>query len=235
MASKNSPTSDDWQAALDADDEEAFREAVRPHTDALIAAARHDLDYYADQGFIREGDFTPEEVVGETLIYAWEHRAQRPAQMSLNGWLQGMQYRVLRSLVEEQQQYRENKAISLDEQIPPDERAEGRQERFQYGYQPDAEITWEDVTPGAEPVDIEAPLFTNADTFHLDPDSRHVAMMHDEFEMELSEVASAMRRSVKETAALLSQARTTLHERQAGHDDARDPSEGAPAPPNRET
>ena len=226
----------DWQAVLDRGDRDAFHDLVTPHTEALTAAARHDLDYYAEQGDLHPDDLTPEEVTGEALLYAWEHRAQRPSQMSLLGWLQGTQYRVLRSLVEVQQQYRADKVISLDAPIPPEEAAEGRQERFQYGYhgsQPDAQITWEDVTPGQRPVDIEAPLFTNADTFTLDPDSRHVVMMHDEFEMNLSEVAFAMSQSVKATAALLEQARTTLHERQVAEPPT-EPPDDAPTPPDEE-
>ena len=38
--------------------------------------------------------------------------------------------------------------------------------------------------------------------------------MHDEFEMDLADVAFTMEQSVQETAALLEQARTFLHERQ---------------------
>lgn len=57
---------------------------------------------------------------------------------------------------------------------------------------------------------MEAPLFTNQDTFEFDPDSRHVAMMHHEFDVPLDEVAAIMNRSVQETAKLLGEAHTTL-------------------------
>jgi DNA-directed RNA polymerase specialized sigma24 family protein len=198
----------------DSTERDAFQENTRPHMERLIGAARYDLDYYVDQGELHPGDFTPEEIAGETFLYAWDHREKRPEQASLEGWLLGAQHRLLREMVREARDYREKKALSLDEQIPPDAYAEGQATRHQYGYQPEAEITWEDVTPGAEPVDVNVPLFTNEDTFHLDPDARHAVMMHDEFEMDLTEVAFTMERSVKDTAALLGSARTSLHERQ---------------------
>jgi RNA polymerase sigma-70 factor (ECF subfamily) len=210
----------DWQRAMDTGDRDTFQQAARPHIDRLITAARHDLDYYVEQGELHSDDFTPEEIAGETLIYAWDHREKRPEQVSLEGWLLGTQHRLLRGMVAEAMQYREEKALSLDEQIPADAKAEGEQARFQYGYQPEAEITWEDVTPGPEPVDVNAPLYAedgsvpNEATFHLDPDARHAVMMHDEFEMDLVEVAFTMEQSVRETAALLEQARTSLHQRQ---------------------
>ncbi|PSR01315.1 MAG: hypothetical protein BRD47_06505 [Bacteroidetes bacterium QS_8_68_28] len=51
-------------------------------------------------------------------------------------------------------------------------------------------------------------------TFHLDPDARHAVMMHDEFEMDFTEGAFTMEQGVQETAALLEQARPSLHQRQ---------------------
>ena len=203
----------DWRDAMDADDREAFREAARPYMDRLITAARHDLDYYIEQGELRADDFTPEEIAGEALIYAWDHRDKRPDQVSLQGWLLGTQHRLLRGMVRETLRYRDDKTLSLDEKIPPEAQAEGDLVWYQYSFQ-DAALTWEDVTPASEPVDVTAPLFTNEDTFHLDPEERHAVMMHDEFEMDLTEVAFTMERSVQETAALLERARTSLHKRQ---------------------
>ena len=77
----------------------------------------------------------------------------------------------------------------------------------------------------------------NEETFHLDPDARHAVMMHDEFEMDLVEVAFTMEQSVRETAALLEQARTSLHQRQGAaptEDDALAGSDAVDAPPGPE-
>lgn len=214
---------------------DAFRGLVAPHLDILHRAARHDLDYYNDQGVVHENDLTPEEIVGETLVYAWEHRAQQPHGMSLRGWLLGIQHRVASRLVDGIASYRREKAVSLDETIPPDARGRGEQDRRQYGWKPEMDITWEDVTPGREPHDVEAPLFTNRDTFSLDPDTRHVVMMHHEFDVPLPEVAAIMSRTVEETAALLEQGRATLEQRieSPPSSESPDPPE-APPPPEPE-
>jgi RNA polymerase sigma-70 factor (ECF subfamily) len=197
---------------LAADSEAAFRARVRPHTEMLLRAAEQDLDYYVAQGALHEQDLTPEEVVGEALIDAWAQRAARPEGMSAAGWLLACEVRAVRRLVDEHQRYRAAKALSLDERLPPDARAEGRQARQQYA-QHDTAFTMEDVMPGTEPVDVEAPLFAHRDTFELDPDSRHVVMMHDEFDVPLPEVAATLERAMKDTAKLLEQARAHLRTR----------------------
>lgn len=206
---------ENWQEILDSGDEDRFQEVVRPHMDTLLRAAEHDLAYYVTQGYLHQDDLTAEEVTGEALIYAWDHRQRRPEKMSLRGWLLGSQYRVLQAMVEQTKSYREEKAISLDEPIPeePNDPDDAVQEQFWEWYQPDIQITWEDVVPSYEPVDYEVPLSATHETFELDPDSRHVLMMHDEFEMSLPEVAFIMGNQVNETAERLQQARATLHER----------------------
>lgn len=225
---KQSDVAADWQAVLDASDEDEFRQAVEPYTDLLLNAARKDLDYYVAEGDLHEQDLTPEDVVGETLIHAWEQRETRPEGMSLRGWLLGTLHHVLRAMIAQNKQYRAEKALSLDEPIPPEVASRGKQTRRQYGNQPDVEITWEDVTPGSAPADLDAPLFTNRDTFHLDPDSRHVVMMHHEFDLPLDEVATMMDRTVEETAKLLGEAHTTLRKH------LEDQSEGSSAPAEEE-
>ncbi len=213
---------------FDADSEDAFRARVRPHIETLRRAAEQDLDYYVAQGALSEQDLTPEEVVGEALIDAWTQRAARPEGMSAAGWLLACEVRAMRRLVEQHQAYRAAKALSLDERLPPDALAEGYQERRQYG-QHDTAFTLEDVTPGTEPVDVEAPLFANRDTFALDPDSRHVVMMHDEFDVPLPEVAAILERAMTDTAKLLEQARAHLRTRKPSAQTA-DPDLPPPRP-----
>ena len=204
----------EWERVLEHDDRDAFEALAQPHLDDLLRSARHDLDYYVLQGHLHKGDFTPEEVVGEGLIHAWKHRRQRPDGMSLRGWLLGTQYRVLRGMVKRQKDYRRDKAVSLDAPVPP-AGPEGfdTQEWFYAWYQPDNDLTWEDVIPGDEPVDVEAPLEPEKARLSPDEDAYHVIMMHDEFEMSLPEVAFTMSRSVDKLAEELSQARVNLRER----------------------
>lgn len=204
---------ENWQDVMDGGDQSAFRAMVEPYMGRLIEAARHDLDYYVNQGYVQAQDFTPEEVVGEALISAWDNRKSRPDQMSLHGWLLGNLYRTLRLMAEEEHEHGDDKAVALEEPIPPDENDSAVQEQFWEWYQPDASLEYSDVIPDREPVDIEVPLYASPGVLGLNPQSRHVLIMHDEFEMPISEVASVLNQQINETAALLQEARASLRER----------------------
>ncbi|NBC15708.1 MAG: hypothetical protein GVY18_00155 [Bacteroidetes bacterium] len=212
-----SPSTDaHWQDVLAEDDEDAFRAAVAPYMDDLIAAAGNDLGYYVSQDLLNQGDFTPEEIVGETLLYAWSHREHRPEEMDLRGWLLGVQYRVLRRLVTRQQAYREDKAVSLDEPLPTQPETYAKGEWFAEWYRPETGgVTYEEIIPSTTPVDLEPDLRDTSQRARLDPDSYHVLMLHDEFEMSLPQVAATMNRSVREMADLLDAARATFQDRHA--------------------
>lgn len=215
MATSSDSTPPEWHDVLASGDEAAFRELVEPHLPTLIAAAREDLRYYIAQGALREGDLTAEEAAGEAIIFAWEHRTQRPEGMSLRGWLLGTLVRAVRGVVDAQLAYRRDNALSLDAPLPMNRAAFNTEEWFWEWYQPDAIMTFEDITPARVPVDYEISL-TDSDVTHgLDEDGRHVLMMHDEFELSLPEVAFTLNRSVHEMAALLDQARVDLRERLA--------------------
>lgn len=204
---------ENWQQILSEGDETSFRELVEPYIPALTRAARHYLNYYVAQDHIMREDFTAEEVVGETLVRAWEHRQRRPPNMTLRAWLYSVLYRVTRGMVEQEKQYRFDKAISLDEPLPLNTDSEMVQEWFWQWQEWDAALNWEDVIPSTEPVDFEVPLYDARETIQLNPDTYHVLMMHDEFEMSLSDVAFAMNRAVNETAEVLTQARADLRQR----------------------
>ena len=206
----------DWRQVLTDGSDAAFRDLVTPHTDALRAAARKALAFYHRQGYLRTGDLTPEEVAGEALLAARAHGSRRPPKMGLRAWLLATQYRVLRGLVERQRAYRDDKAVSLDAPLPtdPSHRAgDSVQEWFYEWYQPDAVITWEDVTPSRRPVDYEIPLTEDvAEALADREDAYHALIMHDEFEMDLPEVAFAMGQSLDATAELLDQARASFRQ-----------------------
>lgn len=203
----------EWKKVLDNDDEQAFRSLVEPLVPTLLRVARRELAFYLRQRYIHPRDFSAEEVVGEALIQAWQHRAQRPERMSLRGWLLGTQHRVLRALVQKQREYREDKAVSLDEPLPLNTAEMDTQEWFWDWYQPEGEITWEDVTAGSTREEVELSLENEIDGVFADEESERVIMMHDEFRMPLPEVALTMNRSVQEIADILEKARATLHER----------------------
>lgn len=206
----------EWSKIVDSGDEDAFRNMVEPHLPTLVRLARRELAFYVAQRQIHPGDFTPEEIAGETWINAWRHRESRPEKMSLRGWLLGIQHRVLKGLVHQQRAYRAEKAISLDEPLPPDVATHHTEEWFWDWYQPENELTWEDVTPASTPSDVELSLEESLDEVFADEDEARVLMMHDEFRMPLPEVAFTLNRSSKEVGDLLAGARASLRQRGVG-------------------
>ncbi len=226
---------DDWQETLRRSDEDAFHRLVDPYVEQLLKAARRDLEYYIAQGHLRDGDLTPEEVVGETQLYAWNNREHSPARMSLRGWLLGVQHRRLRQLVEQQRSYRDDKVISLDEQIPINYDSWDSQEAHWDWSQAEGgdwhvEL-WENIIPAQTPVDVEIDLdkVGQEALLPLDETARHVLMMHDEFEVDLPDVAVIMGRGVNEVAELIALARADLRERLGNQPAIAEDDE--PAPP----
>lgn len=217
-----------WKEAVESSDREAFRDLTEKYTKELLDAARHELLFYAEQGRIHRKDFTAEEIVGETFIYAWEQREHKPEDLRIKAWLLAAQHRLLRQLVAAEQQYRADKAISLDEPVPQPRRSEDPRSRFPTLYHPEEPIRWEDVTPDGAPTDIDVSLEDGQPA--QDALAAHALLLHDEFKLEPEEVAYAMNASVRAIAEQLEHARTTAHER--GMDGTRPPqNRDEPAPP----
>ncbi len=223
MESTRKSPPENWEAVLKDSDQDAFRELVEPYTEVMLRAARRDLEFYLQQEILQESDFTPEEIVGETLLYAWEHRDVRPEKMGLRSWLLGTQHRVTRGLVNRLRSYRHDKEISLDEPVPTDPDAQDTQEWFWDWYQPEHELTWEDVIPAQQPEDMEVPLTGDREELLEDTDARHVLVLHDEFEMSLPEVAFTINRSPEAVAELLEIARAGMARRGADDEDVEHP------------
>ncbi len=209
----NNELMQDEREALTGDDREAFEKAIEPYLDTLHAAARRDLQYYRLQGAIQDNDFTPEEIVGEGLIHAWERRDRVPGKMSTRGWLLAVQHRAARGVIARQRRHNEEKVISLDAPVPTEGSAsDSTQEWFWEWYQPDRVDAWEEITPGIEPVDLDD--FVSPETIdRLGEDARGIAVLHHEFQMPLDEVAFTMGQSLNELAETMNGARVTLRER----------------------
>lgn len=213
---------ENWEKVLEGDDRDAFRRLVDPYMDALLQAARRDLRYYVRNGMLHEGDFTPEELVGEGLIHAWDRRTVRPSGMPLRSWLLAAQHRASRGLVRNLRKYRREKGLSLDEPVELNPDDQDKQEWFWEWYQPEQELTWEDVTPSRAPADVEVELDEDRESLLEDVESRHALILHDEFEMSLPDVAFTMGQSPNAIAELLDQARAVLRERLSEDVDERD-------------
>jgi DNA-directed RNA polymerase specialized sigma24 family protein len=213
MAAHSTTRTEPWEEILKGSDKEAFQKVVMPHMDVLIDAARRDLTYYVRNGALHEGDFSPEELVGEGLIHSWKHRKVRPADMPLRSWLLSTQHRVTRGLVGRFRTYRREKELSLDEPVSINADSGDTQEWFWDWYQPEQELTWEDVIPAGESVDEAMELDASSARLLEESDRRHALMLHDEFQMALPHISFAINRSPDDVARLLQQARAGLGDR----------------------
>ena len=212
----NSPPDDLWTRALSGD-RDAFEEAVSPHHDTLMEAARRKLAARIDAGELREGTLAPEELVGETMIRAFDHRENfEPEQMSLRAWLIGIQYRTLNRLVRDERDYDDQKALSLDAEVPTNDDYDAVGESFYEFRQPFDVTTYAEMIPSQQPDDVEIDPRGRAlsqeerdylDASGLPPEQRHLVEFHDEFELSLSEVAQIMESSLRDTAEALGEAR----------------------------
>ena len=214
------PPADLWRRALDGD-RDAFEEALAPHRDTLLDAAQRKLSARIATGELRERVLTPEELAGETLLRAFDHRARyEPEQMSMRAWLLGIQYRTLNRLVRDERRYDTQKAISLDAPVPARDEEDAVEQDFYEFYQPFDVTTYEEMIPGSRPADVEIDASRSLtpderaylDAGGLSPEQRHLVEFHDEFELSLPEIAQIMEYSLQDTAEALGEARVHLRQ-----------------------
>ena len=237
------PPADVWRRALDGD-RDAFNEAVAPYQDDLMAAAVRLLD--VQRGAVGDDlaadpaddagagvDLTPEELVGEALVRAWARRDRYDAdRLGLRAWLLGLQTRALSQYARREGLYAERKMISLDEELPTGADLDAVEEDFYEFRDPFDVDTYEEIIPAADPADPTVDGFADVD---LSDDVRgaiedasfraaagQAAVLHDEFEVPLPEVAQIIDASLKDTAAMMNLARQGLFARYGSVDDDRD-------------
>ena len=243
-----SPPSDLWNRALGGD-RDAFEEALEPHNDTLMEAARRKIAARIDEGTLREDTLTPEELAGETLIRAYDLRSGfDPALMSFRAWLLGIQYRTLNRLLRDEHAYDDQKAISLDDEVPTNERYDAVEEDFYEFRQPFDVTTYEDIIPSQQPDDVEIDPRGRSlspdelevlEASGLPAEQRHLVEFHDEFGLSLSEIAQIMEYSLQDTAEALNGARMHVRqyigstdENQTAEDDPIDSYTGEPISQN---
>ena len=154
--------SETWRRALDGD-RDAFNDALSPHTETLRQAAERQLaverDLVTGEPLAGESavDLTPDELVGETMVRAWEQRERFDAdRLPMRPWLLGLQTRSLARIARREARYTERKAISLDDTVPVHEGQDAVQEDFYEFRQPFDVDTYEEITAGAAPADVTA-------------------------------------------------------------------------------
>jgi DNA-directed RNA polymerase specialized sigma24 family protein len=236
------PAAESWRRALDGD-RDAFEEALAPYTDDLRSAARRQLeverDVVTDEPVDGASavDLTPDELVGETLLRAWDLRNRFDGdRMGFRAWLLGLQTRSLARFAQRENRYAQRKAISFDEELPTNEDQDAVGEQFYEFRQPFDVDTYEEVIVGEEPADPEIgsrkrPV-DEADLSDEDREAlgdasfraevRQATVLHDEFDVTLPETAQILDASLKDTAAYLGLAREGLLARLGSTDDDHD-------------
>jgi RNA polymerase sigma factor (sigma-70 family) len=197
-----------WKAALRGD-RAAFQATVAPHLEELLGAARRELSYRVALGNFGADDLTPEELVGEALLRAWQDRYRRPSSLGVKVWLLALLFRVARDLARREAGLRRIPTESLEALVPPEPIYDDDEEFWEW-YQPDELTRWEDV--------VEAPAITPEEmaaaderlTRTPDPRAREVFLLYELHRVPLSETALALGLSVTETARLLEEARRDL-------------------------
>lgn len=204
-----------WRRAVRGD-RDAFEKAVEPYRSMLLKNAQSAIAERRATGELSEDALHTEELVGETLIRAFDGRERyEPRKMSMRAWLLALQRRSLNRLAQTENSYRDRKAISLDEEVPFREDYDAVEETFYEFNDPFDVTTYEELIPAQAPddvtIDTRRPLTVEELEFleraGLDPTHRQVVEMHDEFELQLSEVAQIMEQSLRDTAESLNSAR----------------------------
>jgi RNA polymerase sigma-70 factor (ECF subfamily) len=191
---------------------ETFRALVEPNLDALLSAAKHELEYRQAVGDLTLDDLTAEELVGETLARAWRDRHRRPLLLGLRPWLLGLLFRVADSLARQEARRREAAAVSLEAPIPPEPPYDD--ESFWEWYQPEATARWKDVIPAAAaaPEQVVAAL-EREEGRALSRTARRLLLLTDVHRLSVAEAAGALHVPVAEAARLLAETRRTLRSR----------------------
>ena len=252
--------SDAWTRALTGD-RDAFEEAVAPYQDTLLDAARRQVAAQRETGRLAADALTPEELAGETLVRAYDRRETFDAdRMPMRTWLLGLQTRTLARLARDEARHDGRTPISLDAPVPTGEDTDAVEEAFYEFREPFDVLTYGDLVPGtiaadAEPVEQGTSTLTDDDDNPYGPTdgegenaltedaqadrlgrARQAALLHDEFELSLHEVARIFDASLKDTAENVNAARAGLRERMgsapdaSGDDPAVDSYTGDPLP-----
>ena len=252
--------SDAWRRALTGD-RDAFNEALAPHNETLLSAARRQVKVQRRAGVLDRDDLTPEELVGETLVAAYDRRQSYDADhLPMRAWLLGLQTRTLQRLARAEALHDARTPISLDDPVPVDESLDAVEEAFYEFRMPFDAETYGDYVPGsiasdASPAEQGTSDLTDDDDNPdgptdgrapnaLTPDAQadrlgraaQAALLHDEFDLSLAEVASIFDESLKDTAENMNLARAGLLERMgsdrdySGEDPATDSYTGSPLP-----
>ena len=135
----------DWEKVIRGD-VELFEELTNIHVPALLSAAGKEIKREKQSGNLPSDALHPKELVGETLIMAWQMRRGRPKRTVLKNWLLDVQKYALQKVIEEEQKFYEPIAVSLEEHAPAPPELKDENEFWEWVEPPLPEY-WADVIP----------------------------------------------------------------------------------------
>ena len=151
-------------AALeDLDDREGFLSLVSPYLDRLTEFVRHAFNYAQARGDLPRGALTPEDIVDDTLVRAYNEFLKRPKVKHVGSWLVDLAGKQLEGEIKRFRRDAE-RAVHIEEDVPETPPAEEvstlGEEIFDF-YQPDAALKVEDVVPDLQVPSPEDEAKTN--------------------------------------------------------------------------
>ncbi len=182
---------------------ERFRQLIEAHLDELYTYASRELDYLIALGAIPEGAVSPQDIVDQAILEAWERRDKRPPGLSERAWLYGA---VRRALARVARQYALEPAdVSLEDVVPDPE----IDSQFWAYWEPDEVETWEDLVP-EESVDVEGDALTDMEVEILEHELRQLPrfqreafqlyLVHDLPLLEVARLLNASPQAVRKAA-----------------------------------
>ena len=137
----------EWDEVL-LGDGQLFREMTEPYIPMLLEVAYKQIERERKSVYFPLEVIQPSELVGETLIYAWQTRHARPSHKPLTDWLVEIQAHCLRQILGEERRIQEPIAASLEDPVPFDA-ANSNDENDFWDWTEEQHLTqrWEDVIP----------------------------------------------------------------------------------------
>lgn len=183
---------------------QAFGQTVKAHLEELLSSARHHIAYHVARGDLPKDSLTPEELVGETLIRAFEGRARQP--QDVRSWLLALETRTLDEIIAKNLWEQELWAVHIEDPIPPKNPLD-LDDTFWDWYQPDeAPPHAEDLIPSAGVVQDE----TREAAIQLPVEQWRAWLLSEEHGLTVEQVAAALRTTAERAASLIRAARAAL-------------------------
>ena len=200
----------DWKKIVEGD-KEAFDRLVEAEMANLLEAAKHEIAYYESVGDYPPDFMTPEELVAEAMIHAWDNRAKKPRGMEPRAWLFAMLFRAADAIAARQREIQAHETLPLEEKVPDAplvlDPVYDDDEEFYEWYQPDEALKWEDVIGNIDlKPDVLIQAVESAPT-KLDVKERRAALLYCRFGFNLEQTCRILEERPEKVADYIDQAK----------------------------